>query len=305
MARAVTASTGRARKLTSAAIEAAWDFDDPKSSERRFRRLVRDRGRRDANLRAEAVTQLARSQALQRKFRAAHRTLDRLAPALPTLPPRVRIRYALERGRVVNSSGAPRKALPWFLDAWRDARRHGEDRLAVDAAHMIAIVRSGPDQRSWNTRALELAERSHDRAARRWRASLLNNLGWSWYDAGDYAAALRSFRRALGFRQREGDPSETRIARWCVAKALRQLGRVPEALRRQRRLAADWRRAGGKDGYVFEELGECLRLLARPREARRWFRRAYAELSRDPWLVAREPRRLARLLELSAGDRGS
>lgn len=302
----MTPSKGRARQLTVAAIEAAWDFDDPRSSERRFRRLLRDRGRRaTASLRAEALTQLARSQALQRKFRAAHRTLDRLAPALPTLPPRVRIRYALERGRVVNSAGAPRKALPWFLDAWRGARRQGEDRLAVDAAHMVAIVRSGPDQRAWNTRALELAERSHDRAARRWRASLLNNLGWSWYDAGDYAAALRSFRRALRVRQREGDPSETRIARWCVAKALRRLGRVTEALRRQRRLAADWARAGGKDGYVFEELGECLLLLERPREARRWFRRAHSELSQDPWLIAQEPRRLARLRELGAGDRGS
>ncbi len=302
----MTVSSGSGRSPRAAAVDAAWNFDDPRSSELRFRRLLRDLGRpSDADLRAEAWTQIARAQGLQRRFRVAHATLDRLAPALPTLAPRARIRYALERGRVLNSAGAPGKALPWFLAAWRGARRHGEDRLSVDAAHMVAIVRSGRVQRAWNVRALELAERSRDPAARRWRASLLNNLGWSWYDAGDYRAALRSFRRALYYRRRQGVPSETRVARWCVAKALRQLGRATDALRRQRRLAVDWRRAGGKDGYVFEELGECLLLLGRTREARPWFRRAHVELSRDPGLVAREPKRLARLLALGAADRRS
>jgi tetratricopeptide (TPR) repeat protein len=287
------------RKPTAADLEALWDFGDPGSSEARFRGVVRQlRGPTDLSLSAEALSQMARAQALQRKFRAAHHTLDRLVPLLPQLSARARVRYHLERGRVLNSGGAPRKALTLFLRAWRMARRAGEDRLAVDAAHMVAIVKAGAAQRTWNAKALELAERSRDPAARRWRASLLNNLGWSWFESGDFPAALREFRRALRYRQQQKVAAETRIARWCVAKTLRRLGRTEDALRIQRRLLAEWRRARGKDGYVFEELGECLLTLGRPREARRFFRAAFAELSQDPWLVSHEPRRVQRLRRL-------
>lgn len=296
---AVPRSIHSARKPTVAALEATWDFGDPQLSERRFRRLVqRLRRPADTNLHAEAITQIARAQALQRKFRAAHCTLDGLVPVLSTLNARARTRYHLERGRTYNSRGARSKALPQFLDAWRIAKRAGEDRLAIDAAHMVALVKSGAAQRDWNSRALSLAERSRDRAARRWRASLLNNVGWSSFESGDYQAALRSFHRALSIRQQQGIAQETRIARWCVAKTLRMMGRPREALRRQLRLLADWRRAGGKDGYVFEEIGECYLALGAARQARGFFRSAHSELSRDPWLASNEPGRLKRLQRL-------
>jgi tetratricopeptide (TPR) repeat protein len=291
------------RKPTPAALDALWDFDDPRSSEARFREFIgRVRRPTDTDLRAEALTQLARSQGLQRKFGPAHRTLDTLVPSLSKLGARARVRYSLERGRVFNSEGAPGKALPQFLDAWRRARHAREDRLAVDAAHMVAIVKSGAAQRTWNSRALELAERSRDPAARRWRASLLNNIGWSWFGSENYRAALVSFRRAVRLRQQQRVAAETRIARWCVAKTLRMLGRTEEALRLHRRLSEDWRRAGGKDGYVYEEMGECLLVLGRSTEARGFFRRAYGELSKDGWLVANEPKRLDRLRRLGSAD---
>jgi tetratricopeptide (TPR) repeat protein len=297
----VTASPTSTRKLSVAALEALWDFNDPGTSERRFRAFLQQLDdAAEVGVRAEAVTQLARAEALQRKFQAAHRTLDGLDHDLPKLSSRTRVRYLLERGRVFNSGGTPKKALPLFLAAWRTARRSHEDRLAVDAAHMLALVTSGAQQRGWNARALEIAERSRDPAARRWRASLLNNIGWSRFESGDYRAALRSFRRAVRYRQQQKVAGETRIARWCVAKTLRMLGETGEALRMQRRLLADWRRAGGKDGYVFEELGECLLAVGSPREASGFFRKAHAELSKDPWLVAHESGRLQRLRQLSS-----
>ncbi len=285
--------------VTAAALDALWDFNDPRTSEARFRRFLRRvNGSPPANLDAEARTQLARAQALQSKFRSAHRTLDALAPTLPRLAPRAKVRYLLERGRVWNSAGARRRALPLFLAAWRSARRSREDALAIDAAHMVALVSSGPRQRAWNARALRLAERSRDRRAHRWRASLLNNIGWNEFGAGAYRDALRSFRRAVIYRRRQNDPAGTRIARWCVAKTLRMMGRPSDALRVQRRLLGEWRRARHPDGYVFEELGECLLALERPREARPFFRAAYAELSKNPWLRAKESRRLERLVRL-------
>jgi tetratricopeptide (TPR) repeat protein len=167
---------------------------------------------------------------------------------------------------------------------------------------MVALVKSGASQASWNAKALRLAERSRDPVARQWRGSLLNNMGWSEFEAGNYRAALRSFTRALRYRQPDGDAAETRVAKWCVAKTLRLLGRTTEALRMQQNLLTAWRRAKGKDGYVFEELGECYWAMAKAKEARPFFRSAYAELSKDPWLVAQEPARLKRLLDLAGGS---
>jgi len=290
----------KVRRTTSpAALAALWDFDDPGASERRFRGFLAGlSGLSDTDLRAEALTQLARAQALQRKFRRAHRTLDQVLPLLPKGNSRARIRYSLERGRVFNSSGDARTARRWFLEAWREARGSGEDGLAVDAGHMLAIAASPKYRADWNARALDLAERSRQPAARRWRASLQNNIGWSRVERGDLPGALRAFRAALRYRRLRREPKETRIAEWCVAKALRLLGRSSEALSMQRRLLSAWRRARGKDPYVFEELAECLYILGRPEEARAWFRRAHAELSKDPWLVANESARIQRLLDL-------
>jgi tetratricopeptide (TPR) repeat protein len=283
-------------------LQSLWDFQNPGTSELRFRRALQgSSGPTNAVPRAEILTQIARAQGLQRRFQAAHRTLDRIEPHLPQLGPRLRILYSLERGRVLRSAGKPKSALPHFRRAWKIARRSGEDAFAVDAAHMVALGTSGAAQTSWNARALKLAERSRDPGARRWRGSLWNNIGRSDFERGKYRAALRSFTRAVRYRLRERDAAETRVAKWCVAKTLRVLGRTTEALRMQRSLLAAWRRAKGKDGYVVEELGECYWAKGRTREARPFFRRAVAELSRDPWLVAREPARLRRLRELAAG----
>jgi hypothetical protein len=61
-----------------------------------------------------------------------------------------------------------------------------------------------------------------------------------------------------------------------------------------------------RDGFVFEEIGECLLLLNRAEEARRYFAKAYEILSQDAWLAEKEPERLARLKSLGnrAGERG-
>ena len=288
-----------ARGSTTSDLDALWDYSDPGVSERRFRRFIQHlKNASNPTLRAEALTQLARAEALQGKFPAAHQTLDQLLPRLSALTPRAKTRYLLERGRVFNSGGAPRKALPLFLRAWRVARGLRDDPLAVDAAHMVAIVKTGTDKRRWNKKGLELAERSADPNARRWRASLLNNIGWSQFDSGEYARALRSFRRALRYRHQQKNVTEIRIARWCVAKTLRLMGRTQEALRWQRRLLQEWVGARRKDGYVFEELGECLLALGRRREASGFFGKAYAELSKDRWLARNESKRLNRLRRL-------
>jgi tetratricopeptide (TPR) repeat protein len=205
----------------------------------------------------------------------------------------------LERGRVFNSYGNPAQACALFMSAWEAAQAAGEDAYAVDAAHMMAIVEPAEQQMIWNLRALELAQQSLDERARRWQGSLYNNIGWTYHDMGQYDRALEMFQHALVFRQAQGQPAQIRIARWSVARAMRSLGRTEEALAMQQQLLEEHEHAGMTDGYVLEELGECLLALGRSDEARPYFARAYATLSDDPWLAQNEPARLERLKQLS------
>lgn len=274
-----------------------WDYEQPDESERSFRALL---PLADPGVELELLTQIARAQGLQGRFADGHATLDGVADRLTpeTGTETARVRYLLERGRLFNSGGAPEQARPLFEQAWSLARQIGEPGYAVDAAHMLGIL-DAPDL-TWNLKALDLAETSADERARRWRASLYNNIGWSYHDPGAYDAALAAFGKALRLREEQGDARLIRMARWAVARTLRSLGRLDEALALQRDLAAgDWR-AGESDGYVEEELGEVLLALGRAAEAKPHFARAYAELSLDDWLAGHEADRLERLRALSA-----
>jgi tetratricopeptide (TPR) repeat protein len=274
-----------------------WNFARPDETEIRFREVL-PQSAPATPYHVELLTQIARTQGLQRKFEEAHRTLDSAEEMLATNMERPRIRLLLERGRVLNSSGDPVGARPHFLAAWEHALASEEDNLAVDAAHMMAIVEPPERQHEWNLRALELAERSNDPQARKWSGSLYQNIGWTYHNSGQYQEALDTFRKAEAWRAEHGSPEAHRIARWCVARALRSLGQVEESLAIQRELLKEFTEIGEQDGYVYEELAECLHLLNRPDEARPLFARAHAALSSNPWLVESDPARIARLGEL-------
>ena len=62
----------------------------------------------------------------------------------------MRIRYLLERGRTLNSSGQFERAKPLFSDAFQLAQREGEVLLAIDAAHMFGFSKNLDEAMSWN-----------------------------------------------------------------------------------------------------------------------------------------------------------
>jgi len=286
-------------------FDARWNFDQPDSTEAVFRTyLPAARASGDIDYLAQLLTQIARTQGLQRKFDEAHVTLDEVEPMLGDSLAVARVRYLLERGRVFNSSRQPDKARPLFLAAWERGRGMGADFYAVDAAHMMAIVEPPAAALEWNKRAMALAEASASPRARKWLGSLYNNMGWTYHDQGDYQTALEMFEKALAFRQAENQPVETRIAKWCVARAERSLGQVEAALAMQQELEAEFDAIGEEDGFVYEELGECLLALGRKDEAAPNFARAHEILAKDPWLAENEPARIARLKELGAGAAG-
>ncbi len=283
-------------------LDDLWDYDDPAASEARFRAAIEaaeaggDRAAAD-----EARTQLARALGLQGQFGDGHAMLDQVDADHPT-DDRIRVRALLERGRLLRSSGDPAAAVAPFAAAWELARTLGEDGLAVDAAHMLAIVDAPPGEPDWHARALDLADTSPDPAARKWRGSLWNNIGWARFEANDLDGALAAFETALAARREQGGAKETRIAEWCVARCLRALDRPAEALAVQERLAAETAAAGDpEDGFCTEEIGECLLVLGREAEARPYLARAATLLGADTWLAEHEPDRIARLRRLGQG----
>ena len=276
-----------------------WDYQEPAATEKAFREILptaRSSGN-EAYL-AELLTQIGRSQGLQRQFDQAHATLDEVEAMIGDSMPVPRIRYLLERGRTLNSSEQIDQAKPLFQLAWELAQQAGEEFYAVDAAHMMGIVEAGDVSLQWNEIAIKLAEQSADARATHWLGSLYNNTGWTYHGMERYDAALSMFEKSLAFQQAEQDEKLIRIAKWTIARTLRSLGRVEEALVKQRELLEVFKVADTKDGYVYEEIGECLLLLDRADEAREHFALAYAELSRDIWLDADELDRLARLERL-------
>jgi len=278
-----------------------WDFQDPAGTEAHFRALLPAATTLgDPAYHHGLLTQLARAQGLGRKFTEAHATLDSVEAELKSLPAVVRVRYLLERGRVHNSSGDAAAAVPLFRAALEAARDAAEEAYAVDAAHMLAIA--DPERSlTWNEQALSLARSSQDPAAQNWQGSLYNNLGWTYHDRGELAKALEMFHAALVWRESKQESHEIRVAKWCVARTLRSLDRLDEALQMQVALKAEHATAGTSDGFVHEELAECCLALGDASRARSYARAAYEQLSLDPWLTANEPDRLARLKRLAEG----
>jgi tetratricopeptide (TPR) repeat protein len=226
-----------------------WDFDDPAASEQRFRAAA------DAAAdpeRAVMLTQLARARGLQERYDEGHAVLDGIETGRW---PEVDVRALLERGRLHRSAGDADRARPLFEEAASRAQAAGLDELHVDALHMLVLVADLDDQVALSEHALEVARASSDQRARDWDASLLNNLGMTYADRGDFPEALSVFEEALAARERIGDDDRTRVARWMVAWALRNLGRTDEALAMQTALKAELDALGQHDPYVDEELG--------------------------------------------------
>lgn len=232
-------------------LAALWDFEDPVGSEARFRAAADTATGVD---RSVLLTQVARALGLHERYDEAHAVLDGIA----TEDGEVATRVSLERGRLLRSAGDPEQARPHFQAAAARAREAGLEGLHVDALHMVALVAAPAEQRRLTEEALAVARSASDQAARDWDASLLNNLGMTYADVGDWDQALAAFEEALAARTRIGDAGRTRVAKWMVGWALRGLGRRDEALAVQTALKAELDAAGETDSYVDQELALLL-----------------------------------------------
>jgi tetratricopeptide (TPR) repeat protein len=247
-----------------------WDFADPAGTADHFRGAADEE--QDPEASAVLRTQQARATGLAGDFEAAARLLDEIdSSGLGDFAVHAKARVAIERGRVLNSTGDHGGAAAYFVEAYRLATEAGVGGLALDALHMQAIAAGatgGPDAaRVIDARALGEVEASDDPQVRRWLGPILNNLGWDLHDSGRPEEALEVFERAVEVRAEADDHAAWVVARWCVGRTLRTLARYDDALVLMRELAAD--PVGAEDDYVHEEISANLTALGEPDGPRR------------------------------------
>lgn len=242
-------------------LKPLWNFDDPAQSEQRFRAALASAKGDDAFV---LRTQIARTYGLRREFDEARAMLRGLEPQLDRVGAEARVRYWLELGRTYSSathaseSQTPevkQTARKAYLTAYELAKSDRLDALAVDALHMLAFVDTAPnDQLRWDRIALDAALASPQADARAWEASLRNNIGYALLQLGRNDEALAQFQYALALREKATNPEATWVARWMVARTLRAMARVDEALAIQHRIEREREAAHAPDPEVFDEL---------------------------------------------------
>lgn len=289
-------------------IDSLWDFADAAGTEAKLMALRQHLGaKKDHAKLMELDTQLARAQGLQERYAHALATLETMHERLEPGEARAAVRYELEMGRVLRSSGNPSGSGDYFERAAKLAREAGEEALEIDARHMLALVEPEPARRiQINIDALERAAAATDPRARRWRGSLWNNTGMDFHELGELDRAMDAFEASLAAWE-EDYPERAPIARWMIGWTLRLQGKLDQALAVQEALEQEYAASGRPGaGYVEEELGEIH--LAWPGDdawkhraaARKYFARAYELLSANGE-IDHDPERLARIKRLAEG----
>ncbi len=261
-----------------------WDFSQPEASERRFQAALQSATGDDALI---LHTQIARTYGLRKDFARARAILDSIKPRVTTAGPEARARYALELGRTHASATHPKEsqtaesrslARASFMNALEISRGAQLDGLAIDAIHMLAFVDTAlADQLKWSRAALAIVEASSQPAAKRWEASVRNNVGHALHQLGRFDEALGEFKQAVALRERGGDARATRVAHWMVAWTLRAMGRLDEALDIQLRLEREGDAAKAPDRHVYEELEILYRAKGDEEKAKRYARLGNAQ----------------------------
>jgi len=263
-------------------IDPLWDFGKPDVSEQRFRAALASATGDDALI---LQTQIARTYGLRKDFTKALDILKAIEQQVPAAGAEARTRYALEMGRSYASATHPpelqteefkKLARASYQSALAIAKSAQLDDLAIDAIHMLAFVDTAPvDQLKWGREALTVVEASSQPEAKKWEASIRNNIGYALHQLGQFDEALMQFNQAVAIRERGTNAESIRVAYWMVAWTLRAMGRMDEALKIQLRLERECEEAKMPDRYVFEELELLYR--ARGDEA---LAQHYAELAK-------------------------
>ena len=280
-------------------FDAQWNYSDVAATEKTFKELLAISTDKEPLYILQLQTQIARTYSLRSLFTEAHNALDAVEKQLPVTPGLAHVRYYLERGRTFTSSRKAAEARTHFELAKSTAEELKLEFYTIDALHMLAIIAPPDESIRLHLEGIVKAEGSKDEKARNWLGSLYNNLGWSYFDLKEYEKALSIFLRALQWRESKQSAAEIFLAKWCVARTLRALNRVEDALKIQLALFEESSTTDNPDGYVHEELGELFLLKHDQLKFPFHFEKAYELLSDDMHMQGNEPARLERMKRLA------
>lgn len=167
---------------------------------------------------------------------------------------------------------------------------------------MIAIVAKNINEKiEWNKKAIDHAKQTDDNCAHTWLGALYNNLAQNYIEAEQYSEALSTFRLCKESGEERNDSIIIRGAKWGIARSLRSLDQLDEALSMQYQLLKEYEEVTLKNelpvellivgrGLVYEELAEIHLAYAK-----KFSTHAYHDLSNDPWFIKIEPKRLKKI----------
>ncbi len=261
----------------------------------------------------QILSQIALMQAVQKKFDAAHATLDQAEKLLTPEYDLARVRILCERGRAFQQAGDIEQALIYFEKSYALSAQCQFDKQTINAAHMIAIVApTSAEKIAWNRKALDLAMHTHDASAQSWRGPLLNNLGANYLEVQEYKKALDVFEQALTeFEKSSAYNSNIRFARFRVAQVLRLLGRLDEALEMLSVQLQEYDTmaiSGSFDmpkemfilmrGWLYEELAEIYVAKNNRDESMKYAQLALTDLDKNQLFMTTDPTSVQRLEKL-------
>lgn len=260
-------------------------------------------GSPDGDRLLEFLAQLAENRRLHGKpseARAALEEASRLHASDPDRYPLVDwITCLLESGKVRILEKTPSQARNLFIEAWTLASRNRLDPQAVEAAQMMVSIEPLKQRKDWVLRAIGIAENSAYSEARKHLGALYTWLGWNFHELRMYEKSLETMQKALAsLEQESGTPQEIFKARWSIARVLRSLNRISDAIVFLEHLLRDQAAEGIKDGRVYEEIAECFHAVKRPDDAQPYFAMAYEALAKDEWIKDNESDQLRRLKDL-------
>lgn len=180
----------------------------------------------DKQVQVEALSQVARCWSLVPDLAEGRAWLRRAEELASPEEPQGWTRYLGVRGIFEREEGDKARAMATFVEMYNYAMARGLYRRAIDAAHHVAIVAPPEDQITWSKKGIEAAEALGEAG---WLGVLWNNLGWTYFDAGDLDQALTCLLRARDYHHQSGDALTRNIADRSVGHVYLKKGALVEA----------------------------------------------------------------------------
>lgn len=217
-----------------------------------------DRAREEFNrsVEAEATAQMARLNLVLGKTDLGQVLLGQAAILTSESDPMGWSRYLSVKGRFEWKEGHLDTAHQTFEQMYAYCNTNALWGRAVDAANMLAIVSSSPDEQiEWSRRGIEAAEASNSETL---LGPLWNNLAVTYFDQGEYDSALECFTKSREFHWKNGGEIQKLFADYHIGMTYRFLGQLDEAAQWLRPVLAWAERLENHSaiGQALEDLGE-------------------------------------------------